>query len=68
MKFKFAIIGITALLLIMFVKQTMEHGFNVLNLIGIIVVAVFLFWIDHKLERPVTKESLKQNIKRTRHK
>lgn len=68
MKFKFAIIGITALLLIMFVKQTMEHGFNVLNLIGIIVVAVFLFWIDHKLERPVTKESLKQNIKRTRYK
>lgn len=63
MKFKFAIIGITALLIMMYIMETVEHGFKVLPLIGIILVAGFLFWIDHKLERPVNRQNIKKTIK-----
>ncbi|QYA32493.1 hypothetical protein QA540_08790 [Macrococcus psychrotolerans] len=65
MKFKFAIIGITALLIVMYVMHVIESGFDILPLLGIIAVAVFLFWVDHKLERPVTKQSIKKSIKET---
>ncbi|MCE4957489.1 hypothetical protein [Macrococcoides caseolyticum] len=63
MKFKFAIIGITALLIMMYIMETIEHGFKVLPLVGIILVAAFLFWIDHKLERPVNRHTIKKTIK-----
>lgn len=65
MKFKFAIIGITALLIMMYIMETVEHGFKVLPLIGIVLVAGFLFWIDHKLERPVNRHTIKKTIKKS---
>ncbi|TDM00735.1 hypothetical protein [Macrococcus carouselicus] len=64
MKFKFSIIAITALLFAMFVMDTWEHGFDLWKLLGIIVLAAFLFWVDHKLERPVSRTSIKENIQR----
>lgn len=63
MKFKFAIIGIIAVLIAMFVQNTLEHGFEPLKLAVIIVIAAFLFWIDYKLERPVTRTSMKNNLR-----
>jgi len=49
----------------MYVMHVIESGFDILPLLGIIAVASFLFWVDHKLERPVTKQSIKKTIKET---
>ncbi|WP_210620229.1 hypothetical protein [Mammaliicoccus lentus] len=65
MKFKFAIIGITVLMILLFVKSTIDTGsFDIVKLIGIIAIALLLFWADRKLERPVNKASLKRDIKK----
>lgn len=64
MKFKFAIIGITAILIAMFVQNTIEEGFKPLNLLGIVIVAAFLFWVDHQLERPISRSSIKRDLKK----
>jgi len=63
MKFKFSIIGIVALLFALFVMDTWNNGFDLWKLLGIIVLSVFLFWVDHKLERPISRDRIKQNIK-----
>ncbi|TDM12058.1 hypothetical protein [Macrococcus lamae] len=63
MKFKFSIIGITAVLIAMFVMNTIENGFEPLKLIAIILIAAFLFWVDHKLERPISRASIKDNMR-----
>lgn len=62
MKFKFSIIGIVALLFALFVMDTWNNGFDFWKLLGIIILAVFLFWVDYKLERPVSRDSIKQKI------
>ncbi|WP_239746684.1 hypothetical protein [Mammaliicoccus sp. R-M64] len=65
MKFKFAIIGITVLMILLFVKSTIDTGsFDIVKLIGIVAIALLLFWADRKLERPVNKASLKRDIKK----
>lgn len=64
MKFKFAIIGITAILIAMFVQNTMAEGFKPFNLIGIILIAAFLFWVDYKLERPISRTTIKRDLKK----
>lgn len=65
MKFKFSIIAITVLLIILFIRTTIETGsFDIIKLLGIIAIAILLFWVDKKLERPVNKASLKRDIKK----
>ncbi len=65
MKFKFAIIGITVLMILLFVKSIIDTGsFDIVKLIGIVAIALLLFWADRKLERPVNKASLKRDIKK----
>lgn len=65
MKFKFSIIAITVLLIILFIKSSIETGtFDIIKLLGIIAIAILLFWVDRKLERPVNKASLKRDIKK----
>ncbi|GGI42286.1 hypothetical protein [Mammaliicoccus stepanovicii] len=65
MKFKFSIIAITVLLIVLFVKSTIDTGsFDIVKLLGIIAIALLLFWADRKLERPVNKASLRRDIKK----
>nr|WP_263312821.1 hypothetical protein [Mammaliicoccus sp. Marseille-Q6498] len=65
MKFKFSIIAITVLLIILFIKTTIDTGsFDVIKLLGIIAIAILLFWLDRKLERPVNRASLRRDIKK----
>ncbi|MGK9045302.1 hypothetical protein [Mammaliicoccus vitulinus] len=68
MKFKFSIIAITVLLTILFIKNSIDTGtFDVIKLIGIVAIAILLFWADKKLERPVNKASLKRDLKKEFH-
>jgi uncharacterized membrane protein len=62
-KFKFSIIGITAVLIAMFVMNTIENGFEPLKLMAIILIAALLFWIDYKLERPISRSSIKGSMR-----
>ncbi|GGB10520.1 hypothetical protein ERX37_09310 [Macrococcus hajekii] len=62
MKFKFSIIAITALLTALFIMDTWQHGLDLWKLLGIVALAAFLFWVDHKLERPVSRSSIKHNM------
>lgn len=65
MKFKFSIIAITVLLIILFIKSSIDTGsFDVIKLLGIVAIAILLFWVDKKLERPVNKASLKRDLKK----
>ena len=64
MKFKFSIIAITVLLIVLFIKSTIDSGsFDVIKLLGIVAIAILLFWVDKKLERPVNRASLRRDIK-----
>ncbi|KAA1037695.1 hypothetical protein [Macrococcus equipercicus] len=63
MKFKFSIIGITAVLIAMFIKNTIDNGFEPLKLLAIVLIAGLLFWIDQKLERPVSRTRIKDNMR-----
>ncbi|HCN61023.1 MULTISPECIES: hypothetical protein [Mammaliicoccus] len=65
MKFKFSIIAITVLLIILFIKSSIDTGtFDVIKLLGIVAIAILLFWLDKKLERPVNKASLRRDLKK----
>ncbi|WP_323704392.1 hypothetical protein [Mammaliicoccus sp. Dog046] len=65
MKFKFSIIAITVLLIVLFIKSTIDSGsFDIIKLLGIVAIAILLFWVDKKLERPVNKASLRRDIQK----
>lgn len=65
MKFKFSIIAITILLIVLFIKSSIDtSSFDIVKFLGIIAIAVLLFWVDKKLERPVNRASLKKDFKK----